>query len=276
MSVATATVAQEEPPHISRWLWLAAAAVALALHLSGLLFVLADTEDDSDLAFGAPALAIDVDLAAPSRPPTNLPAGPDSEQSAASPQMVQQQEVLKQSDLPKDTPVETDDPARVVALDNAKKPVDDDPNVKPVQTAPSTEAVATEASAIPSSENLPESQRSTAPVLGVGESARMARVTWQKALLALFDKNKRYPENRPHQNIDVKVRFQIDRLGHLVSSAISQSSGDAAFDEAALAMLKRADPFPSPPRAIADAPEGLDFDFVVNFHPPTTHRRAGR
>jgi len=50
----------------------------------------------------------------------------------------------------------------------------------------------------------------------------------------------------------------------------------AAFDEAALAMLKRADPFPPPPPAIADAPEGLDFDFVVNFHPPVAHRRAGR
>jgi protein TonB len=275
LSAAAATLAQEEPPQISRWLWLAAAAVALALHLSGLLFVLSDTDDDSDLAFGAPALAIDVDLAAPSRPPTNLPAGPDSEQSTASPQMVQEQEVLKQSDLPEDMPVESDDPARAVALDNARKPIDDDPNVKPVQTAPSTEAAATEASAMPSSENVPESQRATAAVLGIGESARMARVTWQKALAVLFDKNKRYPENRPHRSIDVKVRFQIDRLGHLLSSSISQSSGDSAFDEAALAMLKRADPFPPPPPAIADAPQGLDFDFVVNFHPPAAHRRAG-
>ena len=90
--------------------------VALALHLGGLLFVLVDADDDSDAAFGAPALAIDVDLAAPNRQPTDLPAGPDLDAATASPQMTQQQEVLKQSDLPKETPTETDDPAEAATI----------------------------------------------------------------------------------------------------------------------------------------------------------------
>ena len=94
MSAATAALVFDEPPQASRRLWLVAAVAALALHLACLLFVWADTEDDSDLAFGAPALAIDVDLAAPNRQPTDLPVGPDSEATAASPQMTQQQEVL--------------------------------------------------------------------------------------------------------------------------------------------------------------------------------------
>ena len=276
MSAAAAVLALDEPPQASRRLWLVAAAAALVLHLGCLLFVWADTDDDSDLAFGAPALAIDVDLAAPNREPTNLPVGPDKEETAASPQMVQQQEVLKQSDLPKDTPTETDDPSRLVALDNARKPVDDDPNVKPVQTAPSIESVAQTATATPTLQNVPESTRSTAPVLGIGESAQMARLTWQKTLAALFDKHKRYPDDRPAQNIDVAVRFQIDRLGHLLSSAISKSSGDAAFDEAALAMLKRVDPLPPPPPAVAEDSQGLDFVFVVNFHQRDARRRNGR
>jgi periplasmic protein TonB len=266
LSATTAASALDEPPQASRRLWLIAAVAALVLHLGCLLFVWAETEDDSDLAFGAPALAIDVDLAAPNRQPTDLPAGPDSDASTASTQMVQQQEVLKQSDLPKDAPIESYDPARLVALDNAKKPVDDDPNVKPIQTAPSTESVASETTAAPSSENIPEGKRSTAPVLGIGESTRKVRETWEKALAAHFNKHKRYPQDRAAQKILVEVTFEIDRIGRLLSFRVSKSSGDAVFDEAALAMLKRADPMPGPPPAVAD--NGLSFTMGVDFKPP--------
>lgn len=265
MTAATA-VALDEPPRASRRLWLVAAAAALLLHAGCLLVVLADADDDSDVAFGAPALAIDVDLAAPNRQPTDLPAGPDSEATAASPQIVQQHEVLKQSDLPKDVPTETDDPARLVALDNARKPLDDDPNIKPVQTAPSTESIAAEATAAPSSENIPQGKRSTAPVLGIGDSLRKERITWQKLLGLQFTKYLRYPATRPAQRMEVLVTFEIDRFGRLLSSRVSKSSGDASFDEAALAMLKRADPLPPPPPAVAD--EGLSFTMPVEFKAP--------
>lgn len=266
MSVASATLSFDEPPQLSARLWLVAAIAALGLHLGALLFMLVETEDDSDLAFGAPALAIDVDLAAPTKQPTDLPAGPDTEASVASPPMVQQREALKQSDLPKDTPTETDDPARLVAPDNAKKPVDNDPSVKPIQTAPSTESVASEATATPSSESIPEGRRSTAPVLGIGESTRKVRETWERALAVHFSKHKRYPANRTAQKIEVLVTFEIDRLGRLISSHVTKSSGDAAFDEAAIAMLRRADPLPAPPPAVAD--NGLSFTMGVDFKPP--------
>ena len=263
MNAAAPALTLDKPLQPARWLWLAAALAALVLHLGCLWFVLTDIDDESDLAFGAPALAIDVDLVAPNRQPTDLPAGPDSEASVATPPTVQQQEVLKQSDLPKDTPNETDDPARRVALDNAEKPVEDDPNVKPVQTVPSVESVAAEATATPSSENIPEGKRSTAPVLGIGESIRKVRETWEKVLAVHFNKHKRYPENRAAQRILVEVTFEIDRLGRLLSSRVSKTSGDAAFDEAALAMLKRADPLPPPPPEVAD--NGLSFTRGVDF-----------
>ena len=44
---------------------------------------------------------------------------------------------------------------------------------------------------------------------------------------------------------------------------IEKSSGDTAFDEAALAMVKRSDPVPAPPPLIAD--EGLSFTLPVIF-----------
>jgi TonB family protein len=100
-------------------------------------------------------------------------------------------------------------------------------------------------------------------MLGIGESDRVARATWEKEIAVHFNKHKRYPANRPPRKEDVAVNFEIDRRGHLLSSRVTRSSGDVAFDEAALAMLKRADPLPPPPPAVAD--NGLSFDMVVNF-----------
>jgi periplasmic protein TonB len=42
-----------------------------------------------------------------------------------------------------------------------------------------------------------------------------------------------------------------------------QGSGDASFDEAGLAMMRRADPVPPPPPRVAD--EGLTFTMPVIF-----------
>jgi protein TonB len=44
---------------------------------------------------------------------------------------------------------------------------------------------------------------------------------------------------------------------------VIKGSGDAAFDNAALAMLKRSDPLPQPPPLVAD--EGLTFTLPVIF-----------
>jgi TonB family protein len=49
----------------------------------------------------------------------------------------------------------------------------------------------------------------------------------------------------------------------VLSTTIEKSSGDTAFDEAALAMVKRSDPVPAPPPLIAD--EGLSFTLPVIF-----------
>jgi len=52
-------------------------------------------------------------------------------------------------------------------------------------------------------------------------------------------------------------------LGHVVAAEIRQGSGDPAFDQAALSMLRRADPVPPPPPLVAD--EGLNFTLPVVY-----------
>jgi TonB family protein len=101
------------------------------------------------------------------------------------------------------------------------------------------------------------------PAIGSGETARRMRATWQKELVAHLDKHKRYPAGRSRKSAEIMVSFALDRMGHVVSATIVKGSGDAAFDEAALAMLKRSDPVPPPPPLVAD--EGLNFSLPVIF-----------
>jgi protein TonB len=249
---------------VSRRLWIFAAVVAIVLHVGGGALALAHLrDDDSDDAVGASAIEIGMEMTSPHLEATDLPAGPDVDASVASPALAEQKVEVKQTDLPKEVPTETEDPDRVVTQNQANKSKEDDSEVAKVQTSASMESVAAEATATPSSAAIPEGPRSVAPVQGTGDSAQRVRVTWQKELVAHLDKHKRYPPERSQQTAEIVVRFALDRMGHVLSASIVKGSGDAAFDEAALAMVRKSDPVPQPPPLIAD--EGLNFTLPVIF-----------
>jgi periplasmic protein TonB len=252
----------------SRRLWISAAVIALALHVGGAALAIVHLQtEEADDALGASAIEVGLELASVRREVTDLPPGPDTDASAASPQLSEQKAEVKETELPQDRPTETEEADRVVTENESKKPKEDDPKIAAVQTSASTESVAAEATATPSSEAIPEGPRSVAPVIGTGESARRARVTWQKELVAHLDKHKRYPKERQQKSAEIQIRFTLDRLGHVLSTDIEKGSGDAAFDEAALAMVRRSDPVPMPPPVIAD--EGLTFTLPVIFRVKT-------
>jgi len=247
----------------SRRLWIGAAAGALALHLGGAALALAHlSADESEDALGAPAIEIGLEMTSPKTEPTDLPAGPDTDASVASPALAEQKAEVKQTDLPKDKPDETEDADRVVTPNEVKKPVEEEAKVATVQTQASQESVAAEATATPSLENVPEG-RSAAPAQGTGTTAQRIRATWQKELMAHLDKHKRYPAERALKSAEILVGFVLDRMGHVLSTSIVKGSGDAAFDAAALDMVRRSDPVPQPPPLIAD--EGLNFTLPVIF-----------
>ena len=248
----------------SRRLWVFAGLGALALHLGGAALAVAHLNSaDLDDDLGAPAIEIGLEMTSPHLEPTDLPPGPDTEASVASPAIAEQKAELKDLELPKDTPTETEDPDRVVTPNVSQKPKEDDTKVATVQTTASTELVAAEATATPSSENIPEGKRSVAPAQGTGESARRIRATWQKELIAHLDKHKRYPAERSLKSAEILISFALDRMGHVLSTSIVKGSGDAAFDQAALAMVKKSDPVPPPPPTVAD--DGLNFTLPVIF-----------
>jgi protein TonB len=244
--------------------WIFAAVGALMLHIGGAALAIAHLQtDEPDDSLGASAIEVGVELASLHREASDLPPGPDTDASVASPQLAEQKAEVKETDLPKDTPTEAEDPDRVVTQNESKKPKEDDPKIAAVQTQASTESVAAEATATPSSDAIPEGTHSVAPAIGTGETARRVRATWQKELVAHLDKHKRYPAERSLKAAEIYIRFTLDRLGHVLSTTIEKSSGDTAFDEAALAMVKRSDPVPAPPPLIAD--EGLSFTLPVIF-----------
>ncbi|HLG81222.1 MAG TPA: TonB family protein [Bradyrhizobium sp.] len=248
----------------SRRLWVVAAVSAVALHLGGAALALAHLRaDEASDDLGAPAIEVGLELSSPKRDPSDLPPGPDSDASVASPAIPQQKAETKETDLPKDIPTETENPDRVVTPNDVKKPVEDEAKVAAVQTAASQQSAAAEATAAPSSENIPQGERSVAPAQGIGESLARVKVQWQKELVAHFDRHKRYPADRAQKNAEITVSFVLDRLGHVLSVNIVKSSGDPAFDEAALSMVRRSDPVPQPPPAVAD--EGLTFTLPVIF-----------
>ena len=247
-------------------LWGLAVLGALAIHLGGAALAVGYLQtDNSETELGAQAIEIGLEMTSPHLEPTDATAGPNAEASAASPALAEQKAVAEESELPKDVPTETADPDRVVAPNDAQKPKEDDPKVEQVQTSAATESVAQEAMATPSIADVPEG-RSQAPVQGTGKSLQRTRASWFARLSAHFEKHKRPPDVPKFKNVKVVVNVTFDRLGHIVSSSILEGSGDRAYDQAALSMLRRSDPVPKPPPLVAD--EGLNFNLPVVFSVP--------
>lgn len=261
-------VAIPEPPSTGRGLWIAAAAVAVSLHLAcaALAYVRMQPDPDSD-DLGAPGIEIGIELTSPQKSATDLPPGPDTEASVATPAVAEKMAKVKEEELPKETPVVTQEPDQQATLDK-NKPTDEKPNDK-MKAKASEESVAQEATAAPSLPNAIEAQKSVTVDQGTGESRQRVRVTWQKELLAHLDKHKKYPSNRNQTAAKIVLSMNLDRTGRVLSVGVIESSGDEAFDEAARAMVMRASPVPPPPPLVAD--EGLSFTMPVVFR--VSHKR---
>jgi protein TonB len=252
---------EQRPP----WrLWTIAAIAAVSLHVAGAALALAhlDSEDGSD-GLGASVADIGVELASPSAEDTELPPGPDADASVASPALAEQKAEIKPTDLPKDTPTESEEPDRVVTQNEQKKPTDDDPKIETVQTAASQESVAQEATARQRIEGAREANAATAPNIGIGKDKQMLAAKWERQISAYFELHKRYPKTEKIRSAKVKVNLVLNRLGHVVSLAVAETSGDPMFDEAAMDMIRRSDPVPRPPAALTD--DTFSYNLNVDF-----------
>ena len=248
---------------LRRNVWIFAAIFVCCAHVALAAFAIARMNEPEDDDLGAPGIEIAFELASTQATPSELPPGPESEASAASPPVVEQKPTEKDVDLPKETPVESENPDRLVTVEKTDKAEEKEPEPNIKMMKASEEATAQEATAAPAVPNVQQAAKSTTFDQGTGQSRQRARVTWQKELLAHLDKFKRYPAERSQRSAEILITMTLDRTGRVVAANIAKSSGDEAFDHAAVAMVERASPVPPPPPLIAD--EGLDFSLPVIF-----------
>ncbi|WOH48679.1 energy transducer TonB [Bradyrhizobium sp. sBnM-33] len=229
-------LAAEDRSDLRRWMF---SSLAVLCIYAGLTATLATWRDVDDSVAAETSGAIVVDLAplaaAPATTPTDIAPGPEQVMSEAQP-------VAKPEETPPDETPElppAPNPDAAVALQTRPQP-----DVTPQQQA----AAAT--TSAPPAINERIAPVAVAPTKGVpNDKNSEAVVTWRTQVLALVEKNKRYPEtarSRREQGT-AQVSFTLDRKGMVVSARVTQSSGSGALDEEALALLKRAQPFPAPP-----------------------------
>ena len=255
------TLDEQRPP----WrLWIIAAVVALALHAGcAALAVTQLRSDDGGEGLGSAVTEIGVELASPQHELTDLPPGPDADASVASPALAEQKAEIKPTDLPKDQPTESEDPDRVVTQNESKKPVEEEPKVETVQTAASQESVAQEATAQQTMENAREANAAASPNIGIGKDREVLAAGWAKQISAYFELHKRYPKVVKSKAATVKVNLVLNRLGKVKSVNVLESSGDPAYDAAAIDMIHRSDPVPRPPAQLTD--EEFNYSLDVKF-----------
>jgi protein TonB len=245
-------------------LWLCAAMGALAIHIGCAALAIARmSSDDGDDFLGANARAVELELASPQAEVTDLPPGPDADATLASPALAEQKAEIKPTDLPKDMPTETDNPDRVVTQNETRKPTEDDPKIETVQTAASQESVAQEATAQQTLEGARVADTTTSPNIGIGKDKDQITANWGRKISAYFELHKRFPLVEKSKNAKVKVSLVLNRLGHIASVSVLESSGDALYDEAAISMIHRSDPVPRPPAQLTD--DQFSFVLVVDF-----------
>ncbi|MET3995895.1 energy transducer TonB family protein [Bradyrhizobium sp. 482_C4_N1_1] len=84
---------------------------------------------------------------------------------------------------------------------------------------------------------------------------------WKAGLSAHIASNRFFPVGARGQTGKARVTFVIDRSGTLISRALAESAGSRSLDDAALAIIARAEPFPAPPSELKED----SFPFTVQI-----------
>jgi protein TonB len=98
-------------------------------------------------------------------------------------------------------------------------------------------------------------------------SIEAIRQRYEQQISGWIARHRVYPPEAKGEIGRVIVRMRINRAGYVRYYALEESSGNAALDAAALAMIRRANPMPTPP---SNYPAGnlIEFLIPINFEKP--------
>ena len=248
--------------------WVMCGAVVVFAH-GAIAAAMVSWRDEIETA--EPAAAIVIEFApvpvAPPAPQTEIPPGPEQVMSDASPnkpvESVEEKEKVEEkvvSNAVEEPPPEIKPaPNPDIAVEPPPQEVPTPQRLEPRLPAPTTsapQALPDQTAAIPA-----------APTQGrITPTHSNAVPTWKTQVVALLERNKRYPaaaQSRREQGV-AQVFFSLDRQGRVINSRIARSSGASALDDEALALLRRAQPFPAPPRELPG--DHVDLTVPIRFN----------
>lgn len=108
------------------------------------------------------------------------------------------------------------------------------------------------------------SDRAQAKSEGLTAEQLLEVTSWQKSIVIRIAKAKTYPRNARKNGVEgqVRVAFEIDQYGRIISREVETSSGHPTLDEAALKTLDEIGKMPTPPEYL----EGETFAMVIPFN----------
>ena len=240
--------------------WAAAAAVVCTLHAGGVALALMhwQEEDESDEAGGAVTVEMTPLPAAVPVDSPDVAHGPEQQQTKLTREAAKPVVEEVEKDIPRVEPSPTPEPE--VSLPKPQPEEKEKPKEReePREAAPK-EQTQQQDEDIPVTTAPPrvEAQPASGSARLQGQSASPAREQqrWANGLVDRLQRFKRYPDAASRRGIKgvAIVRFTVDRTGQVISSEVLKSSGSPILDEEALALVKRASPFPLPPNTIDDA-----------------------
>jgi periplasmic protein TonB len=254
----------EDRGELLRW---ALSGVAVVFLHGAVAAAMLNWEDES---VSEPTAAMVVDLAPfPTAPPENisgLPLGPlqaEAQESQHTPVAEEKEEVEETVETSQSREVQPELAQAVnpeVALDTTPP--------KPEQKVekPQENQLPSEAMAPPEMPEFEMAEVAAAQVQGAPSVERSTAIPdwWRNSISERLERNKRYPAEAKNIRGTAQVAFSIDRKGRVMSSRIAASSGSDALDREALEMVKRAQPFPTPPASVSDT--ALSFTVPVRFN----------
>lgn len=110
--------------------------------------------------------------------------------------------------------------------------------------------------------DAPRAEAAAAPSPGAMAAAAAARANWRAQLSAHLKRFTRFPPGAASTGT-ASVSYTLARSGAVVAASLARSSGDPVLDEAAVAIVRRASPFPAPP---SDYTETLTFTQPIRFN----------
>ena len=254
--------------------WGVAAVTILAAHAALIAIGMNWTRPQPEPGVTLPAIMVDMAPVSAAPQSTPLERAPDQlmEQADASPpEPVKQQEVVEEQIAPtppQEKPEVIAPPEQKVEMKPATEPAKPVPEAKPTPVKP--KVVRPEAKKPNDSTPAPrtaapprvERQAQAASAASAGATAS-AIASYSQRVRAHLMRFHQYPAAANGQRGLARLSFTLNRNGQVLGSRLGGSSGVAALDAQAMAMVRQAQPFPAFPPEISYT--SMPFNVPVEF-----------